>query len=81
MKKYKNTIEFVELVNTFHLQNRVQDLFDLGILYPDSTAGRMAMQTLVEWNNTSLIEKALKEKQSDKIQALIKALWPLMNQE
>ncbi|HEY8936160.1 MAG TPA: PVC-type heme-binding CxxCH protein [Cyclobacteriaceae bacterium] len=80
LAKYKGTIEFVELINTFRLQNKAQDLFDLGVQYPDSTVGRMAMQTLIEWNNTTLIEKALKEKQSDKIQALIKALWPLMSQ-
>ncbi|MBA4058141.1 MAG: dehydrogenase, partial [Marivirga sp.] len=48
LEQQQGKIEFVELANTFNLQNRSQDLLNLALQYPDSTAGKESVKTLLK---------------------------------
>jgi hypothetical protein len=73
----KGKIEYVELVTSFNLKDRCDELVNLCVQYPDSIAGKEAARTLLKWDKTDLISKVLN---GDKVQsqAMIKALWPHM---
>jgi putative membrane-bound dehydrogenase-like protein len=75
----KGTLEFVELVSAFKLQNKAVDLLQLAVQYPDSASGKEAARTLVNWNKTDLFETVFSKDDKDQSQALIKALWPHMH--
>lgn len=75
----KGTLEFVELVTTFKLQNKAGDLLQLAVQYPDSASGKEAARTLVTWNKTDLFETVFSKDDKDQSQALVKALWPHMH--
>ncbi|HEY9045539.1 MAG TPA: PVC-type heme-binding CxxCH protein [Ohtaekwangia sp.] len=78
LDQYKGKLEFVELVSLFKLQDRANDLLQLGIHYPDSAKGKESIKALLDWNRTDLIDKALNSSSRDEAQAMIKALWPYM---
>ncbi|HEY0740742.1 MAG TPA: PVC-type heme-binding CxxCH protein, partial [Chryseosolibacter sp.] len=74
----KGKLEFVELVTSFKLYNKATDLLDLGIRYPDSTAGKEALKALIYWDKQELIKDALAKNDKLQSQAIVKALWPTM---
>jgi putative heme-binding domain-containing protein len=74
----KGKLEYVELVTSFKLHNKANDLLALGVEYPDSTAGKEALKTLLYWNKENLIQQALDENDKIQSQAIVKALWPTM---
>ncbi len=78
LNQYKDKIEFVELISSFNLQARANDLLQLSLHYPDSATGKESMFTLLRWNKTELIESKLFGTNKEEAQAMIKALWPQM---
>jgi putative membrane-bound dehydrogenase-like protein len=78
LDQYKGKLEFVELVSSFRLQNKAEDLLNLGLQYPDSVAGKEAIRVLLDWDRTDLFKNVFNAKDHDKSQALVKALWPNM---
>ena len=78
LEEQKGKIEFVELVTSFKLQDRANDLLQLALQYPDSTVGKESAKTLLDWNKLDLIATALNSSNKDEAQAMIKALWPQM---
>lgn len=74
----KGKLEYVELVTSFKLHNKANDLLALGIQYPDSAAGKEAVKTLLYWNKEDLIQRTLNKNDKLESQALVKALWPTM---
>src|SRR5262249_43001 len=60
LSDYKDRIEFVELINSFNLQDRSNDLLALAIKFPDSLQAREAMRTLLKWEKKDLIEPVLR---------------------
>ena len=78
LEQQKGKIEFVELVATFNLQDRANDLLSLGLNYPDSTVGKDAIKVLLDWNRTDLFQKVLSGSNKAEATALVKALRPGM---
>ena len=78
LEQQKGKIEFVELVATFNLQDRADDLLSLGLNYPDSTVGKDAIKVLLDWNRTDLFQKVLSGSNKAEATALVKALRPSM---
>jgi putative heme-binding domain-containing protein len=75
----QGTLEFVELVSLFKLENKADDLLALAIQFPDSASGRKAAEVLVRWNRTDLIQKVLADNDKGQSQQLVKALSSQMN--
>lgn len=73
----KGKIEYVELVTSFNLKDRSDELINLCVHYPDSLAGKEAARTLLKWDKTDLISKVLNGDKNQS-QQMIKALWPHM---
>jgi putative heme-binding domain-containing protein len=78
LDQYNGELQFVELVSLFKLQNHADALLQITIHNPDSTKGKEAIKTLLDWNRTDLIDKVLSSSSRDEGQAMIKALWPYM---
>ena len=78
LKTYQNKVEYVELVNSFNLREKAPDLLALGLHFPDSTAGKEAMQTLMKWDRIDLFEKVIASPEKDEVRSLIKTMQPLM---
>jgi putative heme-binding domain-containing protein len=74
----KGNLEYVELVTSFKLYTKSNDLLALGIQYPDSAAGKEALKTLLYWNKEDLIQQTLDKNDKVESQALVKGLWPTM---
>ncbi len=74
LKQQQGKIEFVELVNTFNLQDRSQDLLKLALQYPDSAVARESVRTLLNWDKTALIGGILEKGTKEEAQAIIKAM-------
>jgi putative heme-binding domain-containing protein len=66
------------LVNSFNLKNKAPDLLALGLHYPDSTAGKEAMQTLMKWDRVDLFKNVITKGSKEDLQALTKTMKPLM---
>ena len=79
LDQQKGTVEFVELVTSFKLQNRANDLLALGIQYPDSVAGKEAIKTLLDWDKMDMVSGVLYSNNMAQSQAIIKTLRPTMN--
>lgn len=79
LQQKQGTLEFVELVSSFKLQNKENDLLELGLQYPDSAKGKEAIKTLVNWNRTELFQEIFSSGNKDKSLALVKALWSNMH--
>ena len=78
LDQYKDRLEFVELVSRFKLENKTDDLLAVSLHYPDSTMGKEAMKTLLDWNKTDLIQKVVSQKKKEDVQAVIKSIQPYM---
>lgn len=78
LEQQKDKIEFVELVTSFNLKDRSNDLLQLALHYPDSATGKESIKTLLSWNKTDLINNVLKKGTEDEAQAMIRAIWPHM---
>jgi putative membrane-bound dehydrogenase-like protein len=78
LNEQKGKIEFVELVSSFKLQDRSNDLLQLALQFPDSTVGKESAKTLLDWNKLVLMEAKLNSSNKDEAQSMIKALWPHM---
>jgi putative membrane-bound dehydrogenase-like protein len=72
----KGRLEFVELVSSFNLKNKADDLLALCLQYPDSIAGKEAAKTLLNWDRLDVFKKILNSNNKEELQALIKALRP-----
>ena len=79
LEQNQGKIEFVELVSSFALQNRSEDLLQLGIQFPDSVAGKEAIKTLLDWEKTDRVKAVLYGTNPVESQAIIKTLRPYMN--
>lgn len=79
LDQHRGTLEFVELISTFSLQDRAGELLQLAIHFPDSAQGKEAMKALLDWKRRDIIEHALASQNKDEAQAVIKAIWPHMN--
>ncbi|MBL0742053.1 PVC-type heme-binding CxxCH protein [Chryseolinea lacunae] len=78
----KGKLEFVELVTLFNLKDRAKDLLQLAVQYPDSTVGKESARTLMlKWNKTDLVMNVINKGTKEEAQAMIKGLWPLMNNQ
>lgn len=78
LDEQKGTLDFVELISSFKLQDRANDLLQLAIQFPDSTVGKESAKTLLDWNKIEIINRTLNSSNKDEAQAMIKALWPHM---
>lgn len=78
LEEQKGKIEFVELVSLFKLENRSHELLQLGLQYPDSTVGKESVKVLLDWDKVKIIKDVLYADNKEKVQAMIKALWPHM---
>lgn len=78
LDEQKGSIDFVELVTTFKVSSRADDLLQLSLAFPDSTVGKESAKTLLDWDRTDIIVKALNSENVAEAQAMIKALWPHM---
>jgi putative membrane-bound dehydrogenase-like protein len=78
LEEQQGKIAFVELVTSFKLQDRANDLLQLALQFPDSTVGKESAKTLLDWNKLDLISTALNSSNKDEAQAMIKTLWPQM---
>lgn len=78
LEEQKGSLDFVELVTSFKLQDRTTDLLQLAIHFPDSTVGKESVKTLLDWNKLNVINETLNSPDQDEAQAMIKALWPHM---
>jgi putative membrane-bound dehydrogenase-like protein len=78
LDRQKGRLEFVELVASFKLRDRANELLALGLHFPDSTLGKEAIQVLTDWGRTDLFKKVLAAKNAGESQALVKALEPTM---
>src|SRR5690606_6461650 len=76
---HNGSLVFVELVTLFKLQDRAEDLLALSLQNPDSTKGKEAMKTLLDWNKTDMLISVLDNRPDHEAQALIKAIWPHMS--
>jgi putative heme-binding domain-containing protein len=74
----KGSMDFVELVTSFKVENRTNDLLQIALNFPDSVVGKESARTLLAWNQTDIITKRLNSENSTEAQAMIKALWPHM---
>jgi putative membrane-bound dehydrogenase-like protein len=74
----KGNYEFVELITSFNLRDRANDLLSLCLQYPDSAAAREAAMTLLKWDRTDLMQKVFNSNNKDECQALIKTIRPHM---
>lgn len=81
LDKNEGTLEYVELVTTFKLQDKANDLLTLSLQYPDSASGREAAKTLLSWDRTDLFEKVFDTKNKEQSQSLIQALRAHINNE
>jgi putative membrane-bound dehydrogenase-like protein len=59
LDEYRDKIEFVELVATFKLKNRADDLLALALKYPDSLQAREAVRALFTFDRTDMMESTL----------------------
>lgn len=59
LDEYKDKIEFVELITTFNLRDRSNDLLALALKYPDSLQARESIKTLFKWDQTGPMEAIL----------------------
>lgn len=74
LDKRKGQLEFVDLINIYHLENKAPELLDVALQYPDSAAGREASKVLLDWGRQDLFEKVFAaDKKNDQI-ALVKSL-------
>ena len=78
LDEHQEKIEFVELVSSYKLQERSPDLLKLAVQYPDSTVGKEAAKTLLDWNKLQLIASAINSPEKNESQSMVKALWPHM---
>ncbi len=78
LEDQEGKIEFVELVTSFKLWDRSNDLLNLSLQYPDSAVGKESMRTLLAWDKTDLITRTLNSRKTDDAQAVIKSLQPHM---
>jgi putative membrane-bound dehydrogenase-like protein len=78
LQAYKNQVEYVELVNSFDLQEKAPDLLALGLQVPDSTAGKEAIQTLMKWKRVDLFEAVIASGSKQDQKSLIKTMQQLM---
>jgi putative membrane-bound dehydrogenase-like protein len=78
LEEKKGSLDFVELVTSFKLQDRTADLLQLAIHFPDSAVGKESVKTLLDWNKVNVISETLNSPNQDEAQAMIKALWPHM---
>lgn len=76
LDKNKGSLEFVELIALYKLENKAPDLLEVALQYPDSTSGREASKVLLNWNRQDLFNKVLASGEKDQTIALIKSLRP-----
>jgi putative membrane-bound dehydrogenase-like protein len=74
LSEYKDKIEFVELITTFNLRNRTNDLVTLALKYPDSLQGRESTRTLFSWNETESMKKILKGNNKENAVAMVQVI-------
>lgn len=78
LEEQRGSLDFIELVTSFKLQDRTADLMQLAVQFPDSTVGKASVKTLLDWNKIDVITKTLNSANQDESKAMIKALWPHM---
>ena len=78
LEEHKGKMEFIELVTSFKLYDRANDLLEIALQYPDSTVARESMRTLLAWNKTVLIKQTINDGKSTDTKAMIKTLWAHM---
>lgn len=59
LDNYKDRIEFVELVTSFNLKEKSNDLLQLALKHPDSLQARDAVRTLFKWDRIDLVKPVL----------------------
>lgn len=74
LAEYKDKIEFVELVNTFKLKDRANDLLALALRYPDSLQARESMRTLMKWDRSDLMKPILHGNSKENAVALTRVI-------
>jgi putative heme-binding domain-containing protein len=78
LEEQRGSLDFVELVTSFKLQDRTADLMELAIQFPDSTVGKESVKTLLDWDKVDIITKTLNSSDPDESKSMVKALWPHM---
>lgn len=76
LDKNRGTLEYVELISLYELEEKAPDLLELALLYPDSTSGREASRVLLNWGRDDLFRKVLSAGKKKETIALIKSLRP-----
>lgn len=74
LDEYKDKIEFVELITTFNLRNRSNDLLTLALGYPDSLQARESIRTLFKWDQTKPMEAILHGDNKEQAVALARVI-------
>lgn len=78
LNEQKGSLDFVELVTRFNVDNRTNDLLQIALTYPDSAVGKESAKTLLNWSKTDLINNVLNSDNVAEAQAMVKALRPHM---
>jgi putative membrane-bound dehydrogenase-like protein len=78
LEQYEGKIEFVELVTSFKRKDKTEALLKLVLQKPDSTIGKEACKTLLDWNRIDLLEARVNSENKAEAQAVIIALWSHM---
>lgn len=76
LDEQKGTLEFVELIGLYKLENKAPELLDVALQYPDSTSGKEAAKILLDWRRHDLFKKVLQSGKQDQSIALVKSLRP-----
>lgn len=79
LNNYKDKIEFVELVTSFNLKERSNDLLQLAMKYPDSLQARESIRTLLKWDRTDLMEPILHGTNKENAVALTRVIDAAMS--
>jgi putative membrane-bound dehydrogenase-like protein len=79
LDKYKERVEFVDLVISYKVSDRAPGLIKLALHYPDSIAGQDAVKGLLAWGRTDLLNDVLKSKKKEDIKSFVRVLSHVMN--
>jgi putative membrane-bound dehydrogenase-like protein len=74
LAEYKDKIEFVELVTTFKLKDKSNDLLALALRYPDSLQAREAVRTLFTWDRGEIMKPVLHGSDKERAVALTRVI-------
>jgi putative membrane-bound dehydrogenase-like protein len=81
LDKNKGSLDFVDLIARYKLENKAGDLLATALQYPDSASGREAAKVLLDWGRRDLFDNVIHSGKKGDITALVKSLKPSIYDE